>query len=397
MAASFNDNAKVVVTGCGLVCSLGLDVANVCAAARAGIQRATSMDVYPVRSEADGVAAGVVCHAVPFLTDGFEGDSRLARLAQGGLEDLMAQCPDQPWRTRVTAFYLSLPSALRLVRSADLVANEDARKEMLEAEKEAGEPGIDLERARGLLAQGARWAQWLGEPDLKWCTESGNTGVAEAIVRASADLQRSNCDAAIVGGVDSYLDEDTLGWLENTCRLKTPDMASGLPPGEAGGFLLLERAGDATTRGARVLASIDDVLFRDESRKLSAGEPSTGIALAQLIHAVAEKARRENEPELWIIHDMNGEAYRAHEWGIALFRLASMSDGLPRLIPHFPAASMGDVGAATGVAQVCTVINATQRRYSPRHRAVLTAASDGVTRSCVCLSTGTLPPAHYGS
>ena len=142
------------------------------------------------------------------------------RLLQGGLEDLAGQCPDSPWKTKRTAFYLSAPSAHRLSSGAELVADEDDRTKMLEAAKQAGDHATDSERATRLLHQGAQWANWHGQPHLKWCTESGNTGVTEAIDQASKDLRAGICELAVVGGVDSLLDEDTLGWLELTGRLR---------------------------------------------------------------------------------------------------------------------------------------------------------------------------------
>jgi len=357
-----NDKLNVVVTGCGLVSALGLDMANACAAARAGITRATSMEVYPVRSSADGSVAGVVCHAVPFLTDGFEGDARLARLIQGALEDLIRQCPDAPWRTRRTAFYLSLPSAHRLLSGAELVADEDARKEMLEAAKEVGERTADLERARRLLNKGAQWAGWAGQPHLKWCTESGNTGVAEAIRQASDDLGAGLYDLAIVGGVDSLLDEDTLTWLERTERLKTPDLASSLQPGEACGFLLLEATSAASSRGARMLVRLDAICFADEPKPLFSGEPSTGVALAEVCKdAISGKEQRR----IWLIHDLNGESYRANEWGTVIFRLASMSPAFTGPQVWFPAIPFGETAAAFGAVSICMLPFSFERK---RHR-----------------------------
>jgi len=84
---------------------------------------------------------------------------------------------------------------------------------------------------------------------------------------------------------------------------------------------------------------------------------------------------------------MNGEGYRASEWGTAQFRLASLSKDWANLVCWLPAVSVGDVGAATSVVQACVAIEAAQRGYAPTRFVALAASSDGPTRSCVTLST----------
>jgi hypothetical protein len=381
-----NGRIDVVVTGCGLVSSLGLDVVNSCAAARAGVVRATSMEVYPVKSSADGSVSGAVCHAVPFLTEGFEGEARLTRLMQGGLEDLVKQCPDTPWKTKSTAFYLSLPGAHRLLSGAELVADENIRKKMLEAANGVCGCTADVGRASRLLNQGAEWAGWHGKPNLRWCTESDNTGVAEAIRQASSDLAAGVCDLAIVGGVESLLDEDTLFWLEVTGRLKTPDQACGLQPGEACGFLILENAYSASNRSAGILSRIDAICFAEETKPVFSGELSTGVALAQVVHDAAQSNTNWESSPIWLIHDLNGESYRANEWGNALFRIASRSAAVAEANVWLPAVSFGSTGAATGAVQACVAIHAFQRGNSPQPAVGMIAASDDSMRACEILT-----------
>jgi len=375
----------IAVTGCGLVSSLGLDVVNACAASRAGIVRTSGMDVYPVRSSADGSVGGVVCHAVPLLTDGFEGEARLVRLVQGGLEDLARQCMDAPWKTRRTAFYLSVPSLERLATGAELVAEEGKRQQMQELAKEKRDPVAGFERAGRLLSQGARLAHWSGKPELKWCTDSGHTGVAEAMRRASTDLQGGGCDLAIVGGVDSYLDEDTLAWLELTGRLKTPDRANGLQPGEACGFLLLETEESAAKRMPKRRVCLDAVCLEEEAMSLVSGGQSSGVALAEVVHHAASVSSWGREAPARISHDLNGETYRAHEWGLALLRLAARSKVLAEPEVWFPSASFGSTGAATGAVQACVAAQAYARPHLSAKPLAVVSSADGRPRGCFVL------------
>jgi len=75
----------LVITGCGVVCSLGFDVRTACAAMRAGIVCPSTVDTFTV-GDLDN-SGGATVHAAPFITHGLEGDARLLRLMQAALED----------------------------------------------------------------------------------------------------------------------------------------------------------------------------------------------------------------------------------------------------------------------------------------------------------------------
>ena len=68
--------------------------------------------------------------------------------------------------------------------------------------------------------------------------------------RAVAELASGRIRHAIVGGVDTYLDEATLDWLVDIQRLKTDTTVIGLIPGEGAAFVV-PRAGRVRWREAR--------------------------------------------------------------------------------------------------------------------------------------------------
>ncbi|MEQ1850442.1 MAG: beta-ketoacyl synthase N-terminal-like domain-containing protein [Chthoniobacteraceae bacterium] len=343
------------------------------------------MDDYPVRSSADGSVGGVVCHAVPLLTEGFEGEARLLRLVQGGLEDLARQCPDAPWKRGRTSFYLSMPDVNRLTSGAELLFDEEARKE-IQATESTQDPDADPERARQVLKAGAQLAGWHSKPDLKSSTTTGNSGVAEALDRARQDLSRGECEIAIVGGVDSLLDEDTLSWLEATGRLKTPDMASGLQPGEACGFVVLETQDGAAKRNARTLGRLDAVSFGEQTRPIFLGEQPSRAPVVDLLVRASQTTPWGGQSPNWLIHDLSGETYGATEWGNTLFGLATHSVTLADPKVWFSTPSFGYTGAATGAIQLCVAVQAFARSYSPAKSVALISSSDARMRGCVVLS-----------
>jgi 3-oxoacyl-[acyl-carrier-protein] synthase-1 len=76
---------------------------------------------------------------------------------------------------------------------------------------------------------------------------------------------------------------------------------------------------------------------------------------------------------------LNGESYRSFEWGLMRARLGAALGDVERLV--HPAASLGDVGAATGGVLVACVVKALGRGYAASDAAVVWASSDGAGRA----------------
>lgn len=67
-------------------------------------------------------------------------------------------------------------------------------------------------------------------------------GHADGVVgmQAGADLIASGeADLVLIGGIDSYLNADTLEWLDETEQLHSENNIYGFCPGEVAGFVLL--------------------------------------------------------------------------------------------------------------------------------------------------------------
>jgi len=68
MATHSEPSGAVVIGGLGMVASLGLDAATVCAAARAGLMRSRTLENYRLRSAVEGDEEPVIGHPVTMLT-----------------------------------------------------------------------------------------------------------------------------------------------------------------------------------------------------------------------------------------------------------------------------------------------------------------------------------------
>lgn len=378
-------------TGCGLVCSLGFDVGTVCAAMRAGVVRPSNVDTFTVGDLDDSGA--VTVHAAPFITHGLEGDARLLRLMQAALEDLQTQHPEAPWKDARTGFYLSIPDPDRVHTGHALIPDEALREqeierfEQIQANRSAP---VDVNgRAQQLLQKAAELAGWTSPVRLQQVSTAGHAGVAELIQLAWRDLGAGTVELAVVGGVDSWIDESSLLWLERRTRLKSPTMPVGLPPGEASGFLLIETVYRAKDRRVRPLGVLQSVNLEQDTHPQLSAEASTGEALARVLSRTAAPAGWSPEHPPWLIVDQNGESYRALEWGYALSRLVQGHLAFQQPTLWYPVASVGDTGAATGVIQASMALQAFARDYAPTRRVALLSSAEAGQRACMLLEAGT--------
>ncbi|WP_437585658.1 hypothetical protein [Sorangium sp. So ce1000] len=309
------------------------------------------------------------------VTHGFEGAARLQRLLEGALLDLLRQAPDLADLAPQACVYLSLPDPRRVVMG------QEAPPADASATPEDGIP-----RAALLVQRAARLARWPADPELREASSVGHSGVAHVMARAMSDLAEGRVRVALVVGVDSLLEADTLSWLERAQRLKVPGMPVGLRPGEAAAVVALEAEHFASARRARKLAAVREVRLGEEERTLLSRESPSGAILADLLTGL-DGADFPGGSPAWLITDLNGESHRAMEWGNVVIRVRARHRGFsPRALWH-PASSFGDTSAASGGVALCVAASALARGYAPSSSAVITSTSDGRGRAVLVLET----------
>ena len=365
---------SIAITAAGLVSCLGMDIANAAAAARAGIARTTELN-YVVRSAGTNEPEFVCGHAVPFGSDGFEGDARLARLLAGALVDLARQCTgDEPGPP--SDWYLSLPDPNRVHSGFELMPDEQTRADVRQSAAGAETASLHTSKAEVLSRKAAAITGFRTNPALRFVSRAGHAGVGEALQRAMEDLAHGYVRRALVAGVDSLVDGPVLAWLNNCKRLKSSAAPTGLRPGEAAVAFVLEEIGSGGGGSSHV---VTNVALELEERPLLEGAPPTGTGLARLLRAVPADASS------WLITDQNGEEYRAREWGTAVVRaLPGNSDyGIAGL--RHPAIGFGDTGAAAGGVALCLGLQALERGYAPRESFTVLSCSEGPLRSSISI------------
>lgn len=355
------------VTAVGMVSALGTDAATSCAAARAGISRAAPLPAFQVYSEGDWGHIGVVGHALHEYARGFEGFGRLVRLASGALADLLSGASLQDVHWPRTALCLGVSSAYF---QAERARQPEARAEDTEADVEQ----IELVKS-SLLARVCALNGMGCDAPHRFLFMEDQCGFAHALFKAQQLLASGEVDRCIVGGVDACTDGAAMASAHLFHVLKTADQAAGYQPGEAAGFVMLESTESARARGASVLGQVDAASWGVESVARASGKPALGVGMAGAIQSCLAKAMAPSSQVDWMLGDLNGDAFRANDWGYALVRLMPDHPALGERPLVLPAESFGEIGAATGPVAVCMAMRAFARGYAPGRRVLVWLAS----------------------
>lgn len=330
--------SRLAITGLGLVTTVGHDVVTACGALRCGMTRPWTVE-YEVPADEGNANTLLTAHPLRGVTDGFQGIGRYLRMAVHAVEDLLHHAGlqaegDRSWHG--TGLYVGLTRTRNEeLDFYDEILEEDLAKELAE------QAGLAIPEARGRVVF------------------QGNAAVLGALHAASLALEQGQLERALIVGVDSLLESDTLALLAAERRLKTNETPRGFMPGEAAGALLVEPLAAARRRKARILCTVDGVALGREQDSRASGGPSTGVALSDVIARVLPAGTAPGT----LYGDLNGEDARAQEWGNALVRL-SATHPLSSAAQRWPATSLGDTGAASGAVAMVAGAHALWRGYA---------------------------------
>ena len=177
---------------------------------------------------------------------------------------------------------------------------------------------------------------------LKKSCRLGHTGMASCILEASKLLATGEIEFCIVGGIESYHETETLDALDGDFRLKSARAVDGFIPGEGAVLLLLETAAKAAVRKANPLGVLSEFGFGKEIRNYASDLMSSGDGLRQALQPALARPPKPGSAGRWVLCDLNGESYRASEWGIVRTRLGERLEPIVDLV--HPADCLGDIG-----------------------------------------------------
>ena len=378
MSATSASAMSLAVTGIGMVSPLGLDVATSCAAARAGLNRAAPLESFKIYSPSAWDHVGVIGHAPREFAGGFDGYGKFVRLGSGALNDLLRteQFQSDDWSR--TALCVVLPSCY--------LQTERERDPQVTADGEASAPVFLQSLASSLLGRICEVASIEIPVTNHVPIFEDQAGFARGLLYARELLSSGQVERCILGGIDACTDNGYLAAAHHFNVLKTDDQPAGFQPGEAAAFLMLENESAARGRGAEVVGIIQAAAVgRDKAARCSR-KPPLGIGLAQTISQCLAIAPEASDVG-WVIADLNGDAFRANDWGYALVRLIASYPRLGECPVVAPAESFGETGAAQGAIASCMAVRAFARGYAPDPRALVWLTSYRGDRGAFVISS----------
>jgi 3-oxoacyl-[acyl-carrier-protein] synthase-1 len=324
-------DCTVVIVGQGAQTAIGMTAAASAAAVRAGV---SGFAQHPFVVDTAGNRMIVAC--APYLSIDVTGAERLATLAAPAAAEAIAAL-GYSRETALIPVFVGLPPA-RPGRSADVRAvAERLSFEVRGRGMTLGRVGvIEAGHAAGMMAVQSAW-------------EAVRTGTTEF---------------ALAGGVDSYMEPETLEWLEANDQVHSagPDNNPyGFIPGEASGFVLL--ASEAAAHRCQLTAALElsAMAYARERNLIKTDAVCTGEGMTVLFRMLA------GEPPVYradhLFCDMNGEPYRADEFGFATIRGGELF--LDASSFTTPADCWGDVGAASGPLFLMLADAAVRKGYAP--------------------------------
>jgi 3-oxoacyl-[acyl-carrier-protein] synthase-1 len=182
-------------------------------------------------------------------------------------------------------------------------------------------------------------------------------------------------DICLVGGIDSHLSPEILSAVEASGRLHSLQNSWGITPGEGSGFCLLASGTWCHESGLTPLAELVTSAVTEEPVVLGSERVCTSEGLSNAFEVALAGTSLQIDD---VICDMNGETYRAVEFGLALVRHANRFNNPGQF--QTPATCWGDVGAASGPLFCSLAVAAWQRGYARGPTAMLWA-SGGAERS----------------
>jgi 3-oxoacyl-[acyl-carrier-protein] synthase-1 len=343
---------SLCIVGVGALTSVGLNAPATAAAVRAGIASFADHP-YMINREGDPYVVAMV----PSLNAGVQGVQRYIDLALPAMEEALTPLVDQPKNIAQIPVIIGLPE----VRPG---LPDDLAIRLTDRAKALG-------RERPLIRE--VWTLSKGHSAGLLALEAGGNLVSDGAV-----------EFCIIGGVDSYIDADTLDWIEDNEQLHTPSNAWGFVPGEAAAFCLICSRDTAHRYKLPIRAELPAISSAFEENIIKTKTICIGKGLTQAVRNTLQTLPGEFQIDFTIC-DQNGEAYRADEFGFMLARLSEYFTDPSNFMA--PADCWGDVGAASGPLFIHLIIFAADKGYAKGPHTLIWTSSERGERAAAIFRT----------
>jgi len=205
-----------------------------------------------------------------------------------------------------------------------------------------------------------------------------------ALNSAGQYLTEKQLPVAIVLGVDSYIELETLEWLDQNRQLSTSYNRGAFVPGEGAGAIAISSTAGLNQFNFSSLAKFSGLGVSQETKLIKTDSICLGEGLTNCVKKSLANTSSSSEKIQGIICDINGERYRAEEWGFVLLRLSD--NFIDPTDYDFPATYWGDVGAASGILFLILASIAGQKSWAKGSRYFIWTSSESGYRAGVSIS-----------
>ncbi|UEP53097.1 beta-ketoacyl synthase [Burkholderia ambifaria] len=211
--------------------------------------------------------------------------------------------------------------------------------------------------------------------------KGGHAAGVTAIEEAAERLEEDPTALAVVLGVESGLGHDALMWLDARSLLHGAHRAYrgrfrvepyGRVPGEGAAAVALS---GRLASGGKCWARLLGVGHAHEPHTHDSRKVCIGAGLSQAARAALGQGQEFSADQIgWISVDLNGEPYRADQFGFTALRLAeALAPGWQRVAP---ALASGDLASASAVAHVALAAYGMSKRPRQANHLVLSSSDD---------------------
>ncbi len=341
-----------VIIGMGATTAVGQGAWASAAAVRAGITGFTQHP-YMIDTAGEPMRAAIA----PWIGIDMRGIDRLEALLVPAIDEAISVTPQPPVNAGRWAIALALPSA---------------------------RPGLPENIGSALIERvKRRYGNVFGAAA---AFEAGHAAGLLALQAACARLNHGTLDACVVAGVESWIEPETLEWLESCDQLHGAgplNNAWGFIPGEAGAALLLVRADLAHKLRQPVLAGVLAVGVANEPKRMKTESVCIGEGLTEAFRgALASLPSGALVSDIYC--DMNGEPYRADEFGFTALRTKEHFESASDFVA--PADCWGDVSAAGSLLHSVLASASAHKGYAKGPFAFVWASAEGGERAAALLA-----------
>lgn len=341
----------VFLAAMGAVTPIGRDAWSSAAAVRAGV---SGFGEHPYMVDTAGNPMRVA--AAPWIDIDLQGSDRIAALLVPALQQALAPLADAADSETAVALALGLPSA---------------------------RPGLPSSLAWDLRHRVAvAFPNWFSSIAI---LETGHAAPLVGLQAAMRKIAEGAFDACIIAGVESLISPETLEWLEQSDQFHgagSLNNAWGFIPGEAAGAVLVATEQVCRRLGVTPMARVLGVGRAHEPKAMKTATVCVGEGLTAAFRE-ALSALPAGSQVTDVYCDMNGEPYRADEFGFACLRTKEFFVSASDFIA--PADCWGDVSAASAPLGMVLSTIAAQKAYANGRLAFVWASSERGDRGAVLL------------